>query len=57
MTQSNLPVYQCSVYNDGVYTDWQKLCDGGNAASVGAYTESAIAALEARIAALEGGTT
>ena len=31
MTQSNLPVYQCSVYNDGVYTDWQKLCDGGMA--------------------------
>ena len=31
MTKGNLPVYQCSVYNDGVYTDWQKLCDGGNA--------------------------
>ena len=30
---------------------------GGNAASVGAYTEAKIAALEARIAALEGGTT
>ncbi len=57
MTQSSLPVYQCSVYNNGSYTEWQKLCDGGNAASVGAYTESAIAALEARIAALEGSTT
>ena len=34
MRQSNLPVYQCSVYNDGVYTDWQKLCDGGNADTV-----------------------
>ena len=34
MTQSNLPVYQCSVYNDGVYTDWQKLCDGGNSDTV-----------------------
>ena len=54
MTKGNLPVYQCSVYNDGVYTDWQKLCDGGNAASVGTYTEAKIAALEARIAALEG---
>ena len=57
MTKGNLPVYQCSVYNDGVYTDWQKLCDGGNAASVGAYTEAKLAELEARIAALEGGTT
>ena len=28
--------------------------DGGNAASVGAYTEAKIAALEARVAALEG---
>lgn len=37
---------------------WSNIADGGNAASVGAYTESAIAALEARIAALEnGGTT
>ena len=31
--------------------------DGGNAASVGSYTEEKIAALEARIAALEGGGT
>lgn len=38
--------------------DWVCLADGGNAASVGAYTEAKIAALEARIAALEnGGTT
>ena len=36
--------------------DWFNVADGGNAASVGAYTESAIAALEARIAALEGGS-
>lgn len=41
MTQSNLPVYQCSVYNDGIYTDWQKLCDGGNAATVNGYTVNA----------------
>ena len=57
MTKGDLPVYQCSVYNDSAYTDWQKLCDGGNAASVGAYTEAKLAELEARIAALEGGTT
>ena len=37
-----------------VWYEWVCLSDGGNAASVGAYTESAIAALEARIAALEG---
>ncbi len=36
--------------------DWFNVADGGNAASVGTYTESAIAALEARIAALEGGS-
>ena len=37
-----------------VWSGWKNVADGGNAASVGAYTESAIAALEARIAALEG---
>ena len=41
----------------GVWGSWQKLNDGGSAASVGAYTEAKIAALEARIAALEGGGT
>ena len=35
---------------------WSNAADGGCAASVGAYTEAKIAALEARIAALEGGT-
>ena len=45
--------YICSVYNTSLYTDWQRLSDGGNATSVGTYTESKIAELEARIAALE----
>lgn len=34
---------------------WSKACDGGNAASVGTYTEAKIAELEERIAALEVG--
>ena len=38
----------------GSWGEWKKLADGGNAASVGTYTEAKIAALEARIAALEG---
>ena len=33
---------------------WKNTSDGGNAASVGAYTEAKLAALEARVAALEG---
>lgn len=37
--------------------NWHNVADGGIAASVGAYTEAKLAALEARIAALEGGTT
>ena len=45
--------YACH-YNGSEWYNWHNLADGGNAASVGAYTESAIAALEARIAALEG---
>ena len=63
MTQSNLPVYQCGVYNDGRYTDWQKLCDGGNAATLETHPASDFVlksdydALAARVAALEGGTT
>lgn len=36
--------------------EWKCISDGGKAASVGAYTEAKLAALEARIAALEGGT-
>ena len=46
-------------WNNGVqtWTVWSNLADGGNAASVGAYTEAKLAELEARIAALEGGTT
>lgn len=38
----------------GTTWDEHNVADGGNAASVGAYTEEKIAALEARIAALEG---
>ena len=40
---------------DGNWSGWYDIADGGNAASVGTYTEAKIAALEARIAALEGG--
>ena len=39
------------------FWNWKNLSDGGNAASVGAYTEAKLTELEARIAALEGGTT
>lgn len=42
---------------NGVWGEWYNIADGGNAASVGAYTEAKLAELEARIAALEGGTT
>lgn len=46
-------------YNAGMakWYGWANVADGGSAASVGAYTEAKIAALEARIAALEGGST
>ena len=37
-----------------VWYGWKNVADGGNAASVGAYTEAKLAALEARVAALEG---
>ena len=40
---------------DGAWSNWNNIADGGSAASVGTYTEAEIAALEARIAALEGG--
>lgn len=52
-----LPKYRCAANNETSWSTWHNFADGGNAASVGAYTESDIAALEARIAALEGGTT
>lgn len=48
----NLPKFRKSsgaVWN----TSWQNFADRGNAASVGTYTEDKIAALEARVAALE----
>ena len=46
-------------YNAGAkkWYGWSNVADGGNAASVGTYTEAKIAALETRIAALERGTT
>lgn len=44
-------------YTGSIWSAWANIVDGGNAASVGAYTEAKIAALEARIAALEGGST
>ena len=37
-----------------VWAGWKNVADGGNAASVGAYTEAKLTAMEARIAALEG---
>lgn len=40
-----------------LWSEWKSFADGGNAVSVGAYTEARLAELEARIAALEGGTT
>lgn len=42
------------MFVNGGKSDWMRINDGGNAASVGSYTEEKIAALEARIAALEG---
>ena len=41
-------------YSGTTWFGWHRMADGGNAASVGTYTEAKIAALEARIAALEG---
>lgn len=43
-------------YNKEVWFGWHNVSDNGNATSVGAYTEAKLAALEARVAALEGGT-
>lgn len=46
-------IYQRAISGTSV-GDWKNIADGGTAASVGTYTEAKIAALEARIAALEG---
>lgn len=46
-------IYRATSETDGVWTDWSRC----NAASVGVYTEAKLTELEARIAALEGGTT
>ena len=43
-------------YNRTRWFGWHNVADGGNAASVGIYTAEKLAALEARVAALEGGT-
>lgn len=45
-------IYRATSETDGTWTDWSRC----NAVSVGAYTEAKLAELEARIAALEGGT-
>ena len=47
-------VYTNRCNNSHVWYGWKNVGDGGNAASVGAYTEAKLAALEARVAALEG---
>lgn len=46
-------IYERTAVENDVST-WNAVNNGGNAASVGTYTEAKIAALEARIAALEG---
>ena len=43
-------------FTGDLWSDWVNISDGGNAASVGAYTEEKLAELEARITVLEGGT-
>ena len=50
-------VWKRDIITKAWQSDWANMADGGNATSVGAYTEAKIAALEARIAALEGGGT
>lgn len=52
-TVPSYAIYQRLINATNV-TDWVNIADGGNAASVGAYTEAKLAALEARVAALEG---
>lgn len=56
MFENGAVIHRARIAGVGGWSSWQKLNDGGNAASVGVYTEEKIAALEARIAALEGGT-
>ena len=56
MFENGTVIHRARIAGVGGWSSWQKLNDGGNAASVGVYTEEKIAALEARIAALEGGT-
>lgn len=47
----NPPRYRTSAGTE--WSAWKLFCDGGNAASVGTYTEEKLTALEARVAALE----
>lgn len=54
MFENGIVIHRARIAGVGDWSSWQKLNDGGNAASVGVYTEEKIAALEARIAALEG---
>lgn len=48
------PMYRFARNTSEDWGTWHNFADGGNAASVGAYTEAKLAALEARVAALEG---
>ena len=48
------PMYRFARNTSEDWGTWHSFADGGNAASVGAYTEAKLAELEARVAALEG---
>lgn len=56
MTEGGMILFRSAIIGQTSWSEWKRLdeCSGGNAASVGSYTEAKIAALEARIAALEG---
>lgn len=54
MESGGTSIYSASSNAGVIRGNWIKVGDGGNAASVGAYTEAKLAALEARVAALEG---
>lgn len=52
--ENGVVIHRARVVGATAWSPWKRLCDGGNAASVGVYTEEKIAELEARIASLEG---
>ena len=56
MISGGTDVFTASSNAGVIRGSWLKTSDNGNAASVGAYTAEKLAALEARVAALEGGT-